>query len=327
MKISKEFIIGLISLLSIAAFYWLFTFLQGENIFSDGKTYYVKYQDVEGLMPTKPVTLNGLKVGRVDEIKILNEKDNFHFLVKLKLDKAIDFTKNTTAEIYEPGFLAGKMVKLNLSYEGEVAQDGDTLPALIDKGLLSKLSGELKPTQVKLDSVLISLNQSLKNFNRIADSQTNQSIHSILGKLEGTIAALEKTANSLTSTSNSANQFLNNTNGQLNGLISDAGNMMNAADSTLTKYGAVADKINGLELNQTMSNLENASKSLNEVMSSVEHSNGTLNKLISDAQLYDNLKNTTESLNHLIQDFNEHPDRYIQISVFGKKVKNKSKND
>lgn len=82
MKISKEIKIGLISVVSIVLFYWLFNFLNGKNFFTSGQIYYAVYENVDGLLPTKPVNVNGLKVGTVEDIKIVEGKEDIYFVVK-----------------------------------------------------------------------------------------------------------------------------------------------------------------------------------------------------------------------------------------------------
>lgn len=322
LKISKELKIGVVSILTIVAFYWLFKFLQGENLFTKGNIYYVEYSNVDGLLPTKPVNVNGLRVGRVDDIAIKEGKDSLYFVVKLILEKELDFTKNTVAEIYEPGIMAGKMINLKLSYEGEPAKSGDYLKPAINLSMLTMLSDELSPTKKKLDSVLVSLDGTLNRFSSLADEQTNQSLKQVLKELDGSLKAISKTANSLTQTSGNTNRLVLD----VAELSSDTKDLMQTANSTMAKYGDVAQNINDGEIKATLSNLNKATESLNATLTRFENANGTINQAINDPALYDNLNKTAKNLNLLIEDFNQNPDKYIHFSVFGKKekkVKNK----
>ena len=97
MKLSKEFKIGIITLLTLVGFFMLFNFLKGQNIFSSGRLFTVKYENVNGLAPSKPVSVNGLRVGQVKEIKIIDTAKPIYFEVVISVEKDIEFSKKTVA--------------------------------------------------------------------------------------------------------------------------------------------------------------------------------------------------------------------------------------
>ncbi|MFU2094751.1 MlaD family protein [Ornithobacterium rhinotracheale] len=321
MKISKEIKIGLISVVSIVLFYWLFNFLNGKNFFTSGQIYYAVYENVDGLLPTKPVNVNGLKVGTVEDIKIVEGKEDIYFVVKMILNKKLHFSKNTVAEIYEPGLMAGKQIKLNIDYNGPEAQSGDTLVAANTQSLMTMLSNKLQPTQNKLDSVLTTLNATLGRFGNLADEETNQNLKHVLASLDQTIQSLGATSNSARALIQSTTKIADKIDGEVKQLSQNANNVMSTANSTLKKYGDVADKIEAANFEKTLANLESSSQELKQFLTKLDNSNGTLNKLINDPAFYNNLNETTKSLNTLLTDLKERPDKYIQFSVFGKKVR------
>ncbi len=325
MKISKELKIGVVAILSIVAFYWLFKFLQGENLFTSGKVVYATYHDVDGLLPTKPVNVNGLKVGRVEDIIIKEGNDSIYFIVKMVIEQDLDFTVNSVAEIYEPGLMAGKMIKLNLSYDGRLAKSGDTLVSANNQSLMTMLSNKLAPTQNRIDSVLVTLNSALDRFGSLADEETNQSLKSVLRQLDATIYAMGQTANSLKRTSDNTDVLLSNANKSIEGLTQDSRKLVRTSNTTIEKYGKVADKINDANLEKTLNEINEATTALSSTLKRIESSEGTLNKIINDPHLYNNLNSTAENLNLLMSDLKERPDRYVQFSVFGKKYKEPKK--
>ena len=69
----------------------LFNFLKGQNIFSSGRLFTVKYENVSGLAPSKPVSVNGLRVGQVKEIKIIDTAKPIYFEVVISVEKDIQF--------------------------------------------------------------------------------------------------------------------------------------------------------------------------------------------------------------------------------------------
>ena len=68
MKITREIKTAILVIASILLFIWGYSFLKGRDLFTDYKTFYVEYDNVEGLPSSAPVTLNGLIIGKVSSI-------------------------------------------------------------------------------------------------------------------------------------------------------------------------------------------------------------------------------------------------------------------
>src|SRR5690606_16990134 len=239
MRISKEVKTGAVVIVTLLAFYALYNFLKGKNLFSAGNTYYVKYDDVSGLSPSKPVSVNGLRVGRVDEIQIMDKQSPIYFVVKLSLERDIDFSRNSVAEIYEPGLMSGAEVRLLLDYKGTRAENGDTLRGLVRPSLTSMFSKEFEPTKRKFDSLLISVNSTMQSVDKLLDEENRRSLKNILKNLDMTLNTFNGTAQSLTRTSDNANELISENKTQLK-------NTLASAEQTMDKFGTMADKINNL---------------------------------------------------------------------------------
>jgi len=313
MRISKEVKTGAVVIVTLLAFYTLYNFLKGKNLFTAANTYYVKYDDVSGLAPSKPVSVNGLRVGRVDEIQIMDEQSPIYFVVKLRLERAIDFSKNTVAEIYEPSMLmSGSEIRLLVDYKGEKAKSGDTLRGLVRPSLTSMFSKELEPTKHKLDSLLTSVNSTMLSVDKLLDEENRKNLKNVLKNLDATLVSFNGTAQSLTRTSDNANELIAQNKEQLK-------NTLASAKQTMDKFGTMADKINNLELEKIIKNFEEASVSLNATLNKINNGEGTLGAMMNDKELYDNLTRTSKNLDALLVDLKENPNRYVQFSIFGKK--------
>jgi phospholipid/cholesterol/gamma-HCH transport system substrate-binding protein len=55
----------------------------------------------------------------------------------------------------------------------------------------------------------------------------------------------------------------------------------------------------------------------------VESGHGTLGKLVSNDSLYNEINHAILSLDKLLEDIKERPGRYVEISIFGGKNKDK----
>jgi phospholipid/cholesterol/gamma-HCH transport system substrate-binding protein len=68
--------------------------MKGKSFFTTDNIFYAKFDNVEGLEQSNPISINGLKVGQVDKIIPMTAKDGkLYFVVKLLVDKQYIFLK------------------------------------------------------------------------------------------------------------------------------------------------------------------------------------------------------------------------------------------
>ena len=103
MKITREIKTAILVIASILLFIWGYSFLKGSDLLSNYKTFYVQYDNVEGLVNSAPVTINGLNVGKVSKIEFLNSTGKIQVELQIKSD--FPFSKSSIASIYEPGLI------------------------------------------------------------------------------------------------------------------------------------------------------------------------------------------------------------------------------
>ena len=312
MKFSKELKAGVIALLAIVGFVVLFQFMKGRSLFTTDNIFYAKYDNVEGLAQSAPVSINGLKVGQVDRIIPVTAKDGkISFVVKITVDDNFEFSKNTTVEIFEPGLMSGKEMKLNLMYGGESAKDGDTLKGAYKLGMLNSLSSQVGPVKDQLQTVLHRVDSLMMNANMVMNAQNREEIRALLQNLNKTVSTLQTTAGSV-------NQLVGHNDPKLQKVLDDASVTMQSGKTTLDKYGNLAESIDTQKLNATIANLDATVGQLNKVMSGIDRGEGSLGKIMKDEQLYNNLNAASTNLNKLLEDFKANPKRYVNFSVFGK---------
>ncbi|HEX7869737.1 MAG TPA: MlaD family protein [Chryseobacterium sp.] len=315
MKFSKELKAGLISLLAIIGFVILFQFMKGRSLFTTDNIFYAKYDNVEGLTQSSPVSINGLKVGQVDKILPQTSKDGkIHFIVKITVDDNFEFSKNSNLEIFEPSLMGGKEMRVNLFYGGPTAKDGDTLKGAFKLGMMNSLSSQVGPVKDQLQTVLHRVDSLMANANMVMNAQNREEIKALLHNLNKTVGALETTAGSV-------NKLVGNNDPKLQKVLDEASLTMKSGKVTLDKYGNLAESIDTKQLNQTIANLDQTVGKLNSVVSGIDKGEGSLGKIMKDDQLYNNLNSASTNLNSLIEDMKANPKRYINFSVFGKNSK------
>lgn len=309
MKLSKEIKAGLIAILAIGSFVVFFQFLKGKNVFTTNNFFYVKYDNVDGLERSNAVTINGLKVGLVDDIIPITDKDGkISFIVKISIENQYSFSKNSAIEIFEPGLMGGKQLKINLVYDQAIAKDGDTLKGNLQQSALTAMASEMTP---KVSNVLTKMDSTLASTAKLLDEQNRREIKILLTNLNQTIASFK-------ATSDQTNQLLAGSEPKINALLNNANQTMASTKNTLEKFGNVAEGIDTQKLNTSIQKLSETADKLNKVITGIEQGEGTLGKIAKDEELYNNLAKASNSLNELLSDLKQNPKRYINISVFGK---------
>ena len=315
MKFTKEIKAGLIALLAIIGFVILFQFMKGKSLFTTDNIFYAKFDNVEGLSASNPVSINGLKVGQVDKIMPQTEADGkIHFVVKVTVDDDFEFSKRSTLEIFEPGLMSGKQMRINLAYGNPMAKDGDTLKGAFTLSLMNNISSQVGPVKDQLQVVLRRVDSLTTNANEILNDQNKAEIKALLINLNKTVASFE-------GTSRQTNALLANSDPKILKVLDNANLATISAKSAIDKYGKVAEQVDVKSLNNTIEKLSVTSDKLNSVISGVQNGEGSLGKLTKDEQLYNNLNTASDNLNKLIQDLKTNPKRYLNFSVFGKNTK------
>ena len=315
MKFTKEIKAGLIALLAIIGFVILFQFMKGKSLFTTDNIFYAKFDNVEGLAASNPVSINGLKVGQVDEIIPITDKDGkIHFVVKVNIDDNFEFSKRSTLEIFEPGLMSGKEMRVNLQYGQPMAKDGDTLTGAYTLSMLNNISSQVGPVKDQLQIVLKRVDSLTNNANQLFDEQNRAEIRSLLLNLNRTVASFE-------GTSRQTNALLANNDPKIQKMLDNAKLATISAKTAIDKYGRVADEVDVQKLNNTIDKLSTTAEKLNGVISGIQDGKGSLGKLTQDEQLYNNLNATSENLNKLVEDLKANPKRYLNLSVFGKNTK------
>ena len=312
MKITKEIKAGILVIASISLFIWGYSYLKGKDILNNYKTFFVKYDNVEGLAATAPITINGLVVGQVAGIKI---QPNGEILVQLQIKNDFPFSKSSLVAIYEPGLIAGKQLQIIPNFNDKVvAVSGDTLTSSVKKGLTDLVSDKLAPLQQKVEKLVVNADLLLTNLNEILDAKSKEN-------LKNSISNLSKTIEGFNSVVENANSILSNNKGNIDKTLSNL-------NKVSTDFSKISDSLSKANITKVVNNLEKTLSNVDKIMNDVQSGKGSLGKIVKDDALYNNLEKTTKELELLLQDLRLNPTRYVNVSLFGKKNKPyKSPND
>lgn len=308
MKISQEVKVGLLAIVSLLMFYFGFRFLKGSDFFSTTKKYQAIYDNIDGLTASNPVRINGLSVGRVKSIEILQNQGN-KLLVTLELNKDIRVTRGSKAFLVDDGLLGGKMIQLNVDPRKPLLEDGGMLVSAKESGLSALIREKTLPVLNNVDSLTYQLNRVVSQFD-----QTGVILNKTLGNANAAVGTL-----GLTISENRA--ALQTTLANVNRLSSSLIETEKQLKPILTKADTFADSLQSLQLKQTLASVNKTVDGLQTILTNINKGQGSLGKLASDEGFYRNINNTTASLEKLLTDLRENPKRYVHFSLFGRKDK------
>ncbi|MDL1913619.1 MAG: MCE family protein [Bergeyella sp.] len=313
MKVSKELKAGIIAILALVGFVTMFQFIKGKSIFSSTNTYYAKFENVEGLEPSSPVSINGLKVGQVDKIIPVSEKNGtLGFVVKVVINKKFSFSKQSSLEVFEPSLMSSAQLRLNMAYGKPIAKNKDTLPTQRNLSFLRNVSSQVEPVKNQLQSVLRGVDTLANSANKLFDAENRREIKSLLENLNKMAVAFEKTAQQ-------TRLLVEKNDAKVQKLLDNTNAVTLSAKGTLDKYKKVAEQVNISKLNSTINNLDQMTLQLNSMIKEMNKGEGNIGKLLKDEKLYANLLETSKNLNELVVDLKKNPKRYVSFSLFGKK--------
>ena len=308
MKFTKEIRVGFLAVLGIMMSVFSYNYLKGINLFDKNRKFTVKYEKVDGLSVSNPVTMNGFKIGKVQKINF-NSKNTRELLVDIVIVNDVIFPKTSLAELYETGLIGGKAIAIIPDYKNDstIAIDGDYLKGVIKPGLTELVNQILPQVQLQIEAVMKNAEIVLQNINTLFDDETKK-------ELKSSIEDFSNLTSSLSETSDEISELIANNTENLTNSLSDFRSASNNIKS-------ITDSLNSDDIKSITTNLNSLVNNLNSITTSLKNSEGTAGKLINDKSIYDNLENATNQLNRLIEDIKLNPNRYINFSVFGKKNK------
>lgn len=304
-KLSRELKTGIIAVLAIAIFIWGFSFLKGINLFDNNRIFYAEYDNVQGLEPSAAVTINGLKVGTINDIYFHPDKQG-SLMVKFSIENNFKFSKKSIAQIYSPDFISGKSIKLLTNVNGDNAVTGDTLIGNVEAGILGALNDQIAPLQAKVESFIINADSLVGGFNDVLDTKTKSNLRESVSKLNNTLTTFNSVSRSL------------------DGILAKDGkidSILTNANTASIKLVNLTDSLNSANLKSTVHKLESTLNSFNGILSSIDEGEGSMGKLLKDEGLYNNLKGASKEMEELLREMKLNPKRFVHFSLFGKKPK------
>ena len=299
MKLTKEIKIALVAIVGILVMYFGINFLKGMNLFSTNNTYYMTFDDIQGLGASTPIYADGYKVGTVDGLEY-DYKENGPIKVKVDINKDLRIPQGSKAEIVKD-LMGNLQVNLLLANNPrERVEPGGIIPGAVNGGMMDKAANLIPVVEKmlpKLDSILTSVNALL------ADPALAASLHNV-----------ETITSNLTVSTRELNTLMAGLNKQVPGMV-------RKANGVLDNTNRLTANLASLDVQGTLNRVNQTLESAHQFTEKLNSNQGSLGLLMNDTKLYDNLTSTMSHADSLVIDLKAHPKRYVHFSVFGRKDK------
>ncbi|HGY54090.1 MAG TPA: MCE family protein [Caldithrix abyssi] len=291
MKISTEFKVGITVLISsvilILGIIWGKEFRLKTNKYN----IQIVFEQVGGLVPGDPVTVNGVREGKVLEVG-WRDRD---VLCTIELNDHIQLFEDATFSVISSELLAGMKIEIfpgrstrhiNLSQQPFQGSYGGRI---VDVGLIiGDLAGDMSRLSFRIDTTVTLINNILKSGRMQSDLQASlANIHAMTNEFKKLPADFRKITEEIAETTARLNQFIDNNSASM--------------DSTISV------------LAQLSSRLDSMSVSMNHIITGIENQEGSLGKMIYDTTLYYNLNKTLKSIDSLSVQIKE---KGLDIDIF-----------
>ncbi len=315
-----EFKIGLAFILGFLVLYWGINFMKGEDIFSSQKKFYVVYDNTEGLLATRPVTINGYQVGQVNNIGFHPDQTG-RLVVTLQVNNEFPITQGTVAKIYSASIMGEKSISLHTKKGTPLALSGDTLFSDTERDLTQEVNMQLAPIKARTEELLGTLDTVIGLASGFLDQRTSDNFKSTIESIEKTFQSVQESASEISNYLSDNKENFDAVSENFRLLSEELAR--NSADitSTIQNVEAISDSLSSARLTETINNMESITARFDRLMAELETGEGAASKIIYDEEVYANLKQATDNLNRLLLDIKYNPNKYLHVSVFGSRTR------
>ena len=283
-----EFKVGIIILLGMiilsGSLYWL----QGYKLERNAQIITVRFDDVGTLAAGDKVTVSGVRKGRVSELS-LSENG---VLVKLLLYKDVVLRKDARFVIKNMGLMGERFIAITQGNDTTLFDKSQVVEGQYDTGLpdvmglMGEMVSELRDLvfafrkNVGSDSTLVKLDRTVNSLEKVSAS--------LSGYLSRNEKEMDQTIDNFYKASKNLNKILEQNSSKV--------------DSTTERMDRISAR---LEI--FVQQLDTLSMSARELADRVNSPEGTLQLLLEDRRLYDDMRQTADNLDDLINDIRANP--------------------
>ena len=324
MKVTKEIKTAVIALFAIALLVLGVNFLKGSSFFGGDEVYYAYFPNSGGLAPASSVVLNGVGVGKIISIKnVMTGPENRRVLIKFSIQN--DDLKIPIGSTIEIGaldlFNKGLLLNLNPDLSKGYIAKGGSMQGTVAVDMFSQVKAYADPVTARLQGMMEKVDRLVVSFSSFWDTTATSELQGSLQELktslhrfgnlaeqaESLILEEKITLGRILTNVESITTNLKRSNEEVNAII---GNTKKITDDMVTA-----------DFKAVVGDAQKAIQKFSTMIEGANNGEGSLGKLVKDETLYNELVKTNKDVQNLVVDLEANPQRYVHISLIGRKNK------
>ena len=320
MKLKKEFLIGIVTLVGISVLIVGSFFLKGQEIWKSRFVYYSVFSNSEGLSTGRPVNLNGLQVGIITNINF--QKNNLNnIVVEFELtDPNVFKLKKGSLVLLNSDLLSGSYLDISYGDSIDYYNSRDTIPSSVSLALEDQINERLIPLEKKTNELISTADSAIKTIEAIFSRNTDNLDESFDG-IKNSIKNLEKVSLQIRSLIRSEKDNITQIVSNIETVTSNLKESNEAINKILSNTAKLSDSLVASDIKGTINNAKQSLEEVNMILYDIKNGDGTLTRLINDSTVYLSVTQMIDEATRLVENIKTEPKRYVQFSIFGKKDK------
>ncbi len=294
-------------------------FLKGINLFTHTKKIYAVYSDVQGVVPSNPVVINGFHIGHIKTIAI-EPNTSGKIVVTMQITNTdVKIPKNSIAKIFSADFLGSKAIEIQLGKGTELIQDGDTLSATVEETLKETVDKQVLPLKRKVENLISSIDTTIAIIDGIFTKDTRDNLKQSIASIKNSLVHIENTSKSVDELMGNESGHISSILGKVDEISTTLAKNSKNLNKIITNFANLSDTLAKAKIQSAINHADSALYYTSQIMGRINKGEGSMGMLAKDTALYNRLSGASEQLRQLLEDFRLHPKRYVHFSVFGKK--------
>jgi phospholipid/cholesterol/gamma-HCH transport system substrate-binding protein len=292
-----EIEVGLTVLVALVVVLWGVTWLKELSLSRRVNVWHVRFPQTGGLGQSDEVRVNGIRKGSVKNIALAGDQA----IVDLGLATDVKLTTDSRVAIRNVGLMGEKVIAVDLATTGAPRATRDTIEGTYELGI-PEVVAHMGGIFTTIDTLVVELRD------------LSRDIHGH-GELHQAIANFEATSQELHAAVLENRRQLRET---MANAASASGTVRELTTERAEQYRRTLDAAEQAAHNLALLSvrLDSLRATAQVVGDRLRSGDGTAARLLNDAQLYEETRETLKSMRELLDDFQKHPKKYVNVHVF-----------
>lgn len=325
MKVSKEFKVGILVILGIFLLYSGVNFLKGNSIFENDRLYYAVYDNSHGLQVSNEVQLQGLKIGMVSKIEHHPSNPQKILVTFSVIKDEILIPEGSIIDLISSDLLGTKALSFvindTLVKVPSYHLSGDTLRTSVETGIAEQINEQILPLKRKTEELISSVEGIVVSINAFWDTSAAYTIDESLYEFREGISKFGDLANNLSMMINEEILVVDNVLNNVNDITGNLADKSFQINRTIDNISMISDTLASTDIRTVVDQTRLTLMQLNGVLEKVNAGEGSLGAMLHTDSLHRELIETNQSIQDLLKDMENNPNKYVHFSVFGRKEK------